>query len=61
MFSETKVQLPSRQSTARGPTSCHWRGSPEGDLLDGQAELLHARSEELVAVAIQLGLDDSGF
>ena len=32
-----------------------------GDLLDGQAELLHARSEELVAVAIQLGLDDSGF
>ncbi len=23
------MQLPSRQSTARGPASCHWRGSPE--------------------------------
>ncbi len=36
-------------------------GFSGGDLLDGQAELLHTRSEELVAVAIQLGLDDSGF
>ena len=36
-------------------------GFSGGDLLDGQVELLHARSEELVAVAIQLGLDDSGF